>query len=297
MRSADVARLAALALIWSASFVLLRVLSPALGPVWVATLRLLIGGAALAAWLAWRGGRADFRTHWRAYAFVGVVNCALPFALFAWAALHLPASYLVILNATTPLVAAVLAAVFLRERLHAAKMAGLVVGLAGVALVTRAVPIAGDAAFAQAVAAALAAAACYAVAGVWLKRHGAGLSPPALGTWSQLVAGVALLPVAIPSTVHGPVDVVVLADLLVLGLVCSGVAYLLYYRLIRDVGPTRALTVTFLMPAFGMLWGALLLAETITPGMLAGMALVVAGTAAVLRAPDARAARGRRVPA
>ena len=289
LRRADVARLVLLALIWSGSFALLRVLSPALGPAWVATLRLLVGGGALAGWLAWSGAGADLRRRWRTYAFVGAVNCALPFALFAWAALHLPASYLVILNATTPLMAAVLAVPFLRERLDAFKVAGLVAGIGGVALVTRAVPLAADPLLAYAVAAGLGAALCYAAAGIWLKRHATGVSPPALGAWSQLFAGAALLPFAAPSTVHGPVDARVIVDLLVLGLVCSGVAYLLYYRLVRDVGPTRALTVTFLMPAFGMLWGWMLLGETITPGMLGGAALVLAGTSAVLhRRPERR---------
>lgn len=297
LRREDVARLVTLALIWSGSFALMRVLSPALGPAWVATSRLLLGGAALAAWLAYRGANAGLRTHWRAYAIVGLVNCALPFALFAWAALHLPASYLVILNATTPLLAAALAVPFLRERLGGVKIVGLLAGVAGVVLVTRAVPLAPDPQRACAIVAGLGAACCYASAGIWLKRHATGLSPPALGTWSQLFAAGMLLPFALPSAVPGPLDAVVVVDMLVLALVCSGIAYLLYYRLVRDVGPTRALTVTFLMPAFGMLWGALLLGETITAGMLGGAALVLAGTFTVLRKPRAAAPAVERVAA
>jgi drug/metabolite transporter (DMT)-like permease len=279
----SIVRLVALALIWSGSFVLLRVLAPALGPLWVAAARLLLGGAALGGWLAWRGEGANVRMHWRTYLFVGIVNCAMPFALYAYAALTLPASYLVILNATTPLIAAAIGAALLHERIHATKLAGLLAGVAGVALVTRAVPLSADAGFLLSGAAALAAAACYAVAGVWLRPRAAQVSPAALGAWSQLFAGAVLLPFALPTHVAGPLDAAVAADLLVLGLVCSGVAYLMYYRLIRDHGPTRALTVTFLMPAFGILWGALLLGEPVTPGMLAGVVLVVAGTSAVVR--------------
>ena len=283
MRASDVARLLALAAIWSASFAFIRVLAPPLGPVWTATLRVLVAGIALVGWLAATGFDADVRRHWRAYLLVGLVNSAAPFLLFSWAALTLPASYLVILNAAAPMFTAIVAAAWLGERLSGAKLAGLAIGAAGVALVSRAGPIEPTAAVAGAIAASLAAALCYALAGVWLKRHGAELKPKAIAGWSQLGAGAVLLPVAAATPLPGPVTASVVANLLALALLCSGVAYLLYYRLIRDVGPTRAMTVTFLMPALGMLWGVLFLGETVNATMLAGAALVIGGTAALLR--------------
>ena len=285
MRGPDVARLLALAVIWSASFVFIRVLAPPLGPVWTATLRVLVAGVALVGWFAATGFDADVRRHWRAYLFVGLVNSAAPFLLFSWAALTLPASYLVILNAASPMFTAIAAAAWLGERLSGAKLAGLAVGAAGVALVSRAGPLEPTPAVVAAVAASLAAALCYALAGVWLKRHGAGLKPVAIAGWSQLGAAALLLPVAAATPMPGPVTPAVVANLLALALVCSGAAYLLYYRLIRDIGPTRAMTVTFLMPALGMLWGVLFLGETVNATMLAGAALVIVGTAAVLRPP------------
>ena len=285
MRQADIVRLAALTTIWSLSFVFLRVLVPTLGPVWTAMLRTLIAGVALVLWFAVVRLDADVKRHWCAYLFVGVLNSALPFLLFAYAALHLPASYLVLLNAATPMFGALAAAAWLAEPLTPMKLAGLVTGAAGVALVSRAGPVAPDAAFALAVGASLAAALCYALSGVWLKKRGAGLNPVAVAGWSQLLAGVALVPIAafapVPQSI-GPVDV---ANLLALSLLGSAVAYLLYFRLIADVGPTRAMTVTFLMPALGMVWGVVFLGETITLAMLAGAALIVAGTATVLRPP------------
>jgi drug/metabolite transporter (DMT)-like permease len=283
MRQADIVRLAALTTIWSLSFVFLRVLVPTLGPVWTAMLRTLIAGIALVLWFAVVRLDADVKCHWRAYLFVGVLNSALPFLLFAYAALHLPASYLVLLNAATPMFGALAAAAWLAEPLTPMKLAGLVTGAAGVALVSRAGPVAPDAAFALAVGASLAAALCYALSGVWLKKRGAALKPVAVAGWSQLLAGVVLVPIAafapMPQSI-GPVDVV---NLLALSLLGSAVAYLLYFRLIADVGPTRAMTVTFLMPALGMVWGVVFLGETITLPMLAGAALIVAGTATVLR--------------
>jgi drug/metabolite transporter (DMT)-like permease len=283
MRTADIARLLALAVIWSASFVFIRVLAPVLGPVWVATSRVLIAGVALTAGFVVLRKHVDVARHWRAYLFVGVLNSALPFLLFAFAALTLPASYLVILNTALPLFGAVASAIWLSEPLDAVKLAGLVAGAAGVLFVSRAGPVVPDAAFLIAVAASLGAVLCYALAGVWIKRRGTALPPIAMAGWSQLLGGLALLPVAAMSPVHGPITATIVINVLLLALLGSAVAYMLYFRLIADVGPTRAMTVTFLMPAFGMLWGWLFLDETITLPMLAGTALIVAGTAAVVR--------------
>jgi drug/metabolite transporter (DMT)-like permease len=236
----------------------------------------------------------QLRGHWREYLVIGVVNSALPFLLYSFAALHIPASYSVILNCAAPLFAAVLASVFLDERVTAAKLAGLAAGAFGVALVSRAGPVAPDFWFAVAVAACLTGALCYAVAGVYMKRRAAGTRPLAVAAWSQVFAGLVLLPLVPFAPVRGELTASVLGNVLALALLCSAIAYLLYYRLIADVGPTRAVAVTLLMPAFGMLWGALFLDETITLSMIAGCALIVGGTAAVLRpAPARRSGPGR----
>jgi drug/metabolite transporter (DMT)-like permease len=288
MRTADIVRLLALAMIWSASFVFIRVLAPVLGPVWVATARLLLGGGVLAlAFIAMRR-HVDVRQHWRAYLFIGVVNSSLPFLLFAYAALTLPASYLVILNAVLPLFGAVASAVALDESLTPRQMAALTAGVAGVLLVSQAGPVVPDSSFALAICASLAAVSCYAVAGVWLKRRGAALQSIAVAGWSQLLGGFALLPIAAFVPVHGDITSTIVIDVLLLALVCSALAYLLYFRLIVDIGPTRAMTVTFLMPAFGVLWGRFFLDETVTLPMLAGAALIVGGTMGVLRPHRAR---------
>ena len=283
MRPSDLARLFALAAIWSLSFVFLRVLVPQLGPLWTATLRVLIAGIALALWLRVIHVDAEMRRHWRAYLFLGVLNFAVPFVLFAYAAQRLPASYLVILNASAPMFAAVASAVWLADRLTRAKVVGLAVGAAGVALVSRAGPVVPDTAVALAVAAGLGASLFYALSGVWLKRQRLALPSMAIAAWGQVFAALTLLPVAAFAPVPQPPPFSAIANLLLLALVCSAVAYVLYFRLIADVGPTRAMTVTFIMPALGLLWGALFLDEAVTPVMVTGVALIVVGTAAVLR--------------
>ncbi len=290
MRAQDIVRLTLLAAIWGGSFIFLRVLSPVLGPVLTATSRVLIAGAALVLYFRVTGVPAELRTQGRHYVVIGLVNSALPFLLFAFAALHLPASYSVILNASTPLFAALLSALFLAERLSGAKIAGLVAGAAGVALVARAGPVEPDAMFFASIAACLGAALCYAASSVYLKKYAGRATPKAIAGWSQLAAGVAMLPLVPFAPLRGEITPAVAANVLGLALLCSAVAYLLYYRLIADVGPTRALTVAFLMPMFGMAWGALLLDETITWPMIAGCALVVGGTFTVV-APRAATPR------
>ena len=288
MRGEDAARLTLLAAIWGGSFIFMRVLAPVLGPVITATARVSIAGIALIAWFWVTGFDADLRGQWRHFVVIGVLNSAIPFVLFSFAALHIPASYSVILNSGTPLFAALLSALFLAERLTLAKIGGLVAGAAGVALVSKAGPVVPDALFGASIAACLGAALLYAASSVYMKKYAAGAKPMAIAGWSQVAAGIVLLPLVPFAPVRGEITPVVVANVLGLALLCSAVAYLLYYRLIADIGPTRALTVAFLMPLFGMTWGALLLGETITWPMIAGCALIVGGTFAVVR-PSERA--------
>jgi drug/metabolite transporter (DMT)-like permease len=283
MRASDVARLVALAAIWGASFIFMRTLAPVLGPVLTADSRVLIAGVALLVYFRIIGFDADWRRYWRQFLVVGVMNSALPFLLFAFAAVHLPASYSAILNAAAPLFAVLLSALWLDERLTVIRLAGLAAGIAGVALVTGAGPVAPDAMFGWATAACLAASLCYALAGIYIKRHVAGAKPMAIAGWSQLFAGGVLLPLTLVAPARGPVTGMVVGNVLALALLCSAIAYLLYYRLIADLGPARAMSVTFLIPMFGMLWAALFLDETITLAMLAGCALIVGGTLLVVR--------------
>ena len=288
MRQSDVGRLLALAASWGASFIFIRVLAPVLGPVLTVTTRVLIGGAVLVGYCRVIGFDTGLSRHWRQYVVIGVTNSTLPFMLFAFAALHLPASYSVILNSTSPLFTALLAVPLLGERLTRAKIAGLAAGAAGVVLVSRAGPVVPDLWFGAAVAACLGATLCYAASSIYMKKHAAGAKPLAIAAWSQIFAGLALLPLVPFAPPAGPITPLIAANVLGLALVCSSIAYVLYYRLIADIGPTRALTVAFVMPAFGMLWGALFLDETITLPMIAGCALIIGGTGAVLR-PGRRA--------
>jgi drug/metabolite transporter (DMT)-like permease len=213
---------------------------------------------------------------------IGAVNSAVPFFLFSFAALYIPASLSVILNSTAPFFAALFSALWLGERLTMIKTSGLIIGAVGVALVVGLGPVTTTPMYFWAVGGCAFAAVCYGFAATYIKRHGNGAKPMGIAGGAQMVAALLLAP-AIPfAPVRGEVTVTVAVEVVVFALLCSAVAYLLYYRLIVDVGPTKALTVTFLMPVFGMLWGATILDERITAAMIGGVALIILGTCLVL---------------
>jgi drug/metabolite transporter (DMT)-like permease len=282
MRPADTARLVALAAIWGASFLFTRITAPALGPVLTAEGRTLIAGIALAAYFGITGYDPQWRRWGRQYVIVGILTSGLPFLLWAYAALTLTAGLMSVLNATSPMWGAVWSALLLRERLDARRVVGLIVGVAGVALVTTPEP--GNVLPYGPILAALTAAFCYGLAGAYMKRWASGVPSRGMAVGTQLVAGLLLIPFIALAPPAGAPGMPIVASMLALGLVCGAVAYLLYFRLVADIGATGALTVTYLIPVFGVLWGALFLGEVLTLPMLFGGVLVILGTVLVLKA-------------
>jgi drug/metabolite transporter (DMT)-like permease len=283
MKTADYLRLIALAAIWGASFIFTRVVAPSLGAIWTAELRVLLGGAALLAWFRLAGFDAGLKRHWRYYLAVGTVNSAIPFALYAYAAIHLPASLLAIVNATSPMFGMLFGALAGTERVTLKKLAGLALGAAGVALVAQpGGPQAGSAFYAP-IAAALGACAGYGLTGVLVRRWGRGVPSRGLAAGQQIAAAAVLAPLLLAVPLPAPPSALVAGNVLAVALLASAVAFLIYFRLIADVGATRALTVTFLIPVFGVLWGRLFLGEALPAGMLGGGVLIVGGTILVTR--------------
>jgi drug/metabolite transporter (DMT)-like permease len=283
MRAADFVRLLALAAIWGAAFIFVRVAAPVLGPAWTPEIRVLLGGLALLAWFGLAGIERGLWRHWRAYLVVGSVNIALPFALFSFAAMHAPASLLSIVNSISPVFGLAWSAAFRDERITARKAAGMLLGIAGVALVARPGGAPADPHLDWAIAAVLGACCAYGVTGVLVKRFARDVSPRSMAAGNQIAAALVLLPLLPLLPALGTPSPLVIANLLALGLLASGVAFLLYYRLMADIGMTRALTVTYLIPPFGVLWGWLFLGETLPAAALAGGALILAGTLLVTR--------------
>jgi drug/metabolite transporter (DMT)-like permease len=218
---------------------------------------------------------------------VGILNSAAPFCLFAYAELTLSAGATSVINATTPLWGALVAYLWLRDRLTTVRALGMAIGFAGVLVLVwnQIAPAHGGAAAALpvqgllAAAAALAASAFYGVAGNFAKRYLMNVDALTNAAGSMLGATLALAPVAILTWPAAPVSAHAWGAVLALGVGCTGVAYFIYFHLVAVAGPARAMTVTFVIPPFGILWGALFLDEHVSLTMIAGCAIVLAGTA------------------
>lgn len=257
----------------------MRVASPALGPLALIEARVLLAGLALLAWASLRGGPPALGASRRAYLLLGTLNAAVPFVLFATAALVLPASLLSTLNATTPLFGALIAALWFAEPLSGRKLGGLLLGLVGVALLMGLGPVPLTAATALGTGACLLAALLYGVGALYTRQRFSGATPLALATYSNLAAALVLLP-AMPFVLPGAwPSAGVVACVLGLAVASTAIAYLIYFWLLASIGAVRTLTVTYLVPVFGILWGWAFLAEPIGPGMLAGFALVLVSVA------------------
>jgi len=279
MNRRDLADLILLAALWGASFLFTRMAVPAFGAFALAELRVAIAALMLVPLLALRGSIAELRSRPALFALLGAVNTAIPFALFAWAVLSITAGLASILNATASLFAALVAWIWLRERMAPLQWFGLGIGFAGVLWLTGVRAGFDGESSRWAVLASLAATFSYGVSGSVAKRFFSGVRPLAVAAGSQTAAALLLLPFAIAAWPASNPQASAWGAAIALGVLCTGVAYILYFRLIARVGPATAMTVTFMIPAFAMLWGGLFLGEVVSWEMLAGCAVILAGTA------------------
>jgi drug/metabolite transporter (DMT)-like permease len=279
MRRSDVLDLVLLAALWGGSFLFMRIAVPEFGALAMVEVRTTTAALFLLALLYHRGKAREMTGAWRGIAFVGFVTSAIPFILFAYSMLALTAGFGAILNATSPLFGAVIAFLWLRERLPLMRVIGLAIGFGGVALLVLGKPSFAAGGEGWAIACALLASLSYGIGPSFTKRNLAGISPLSIATGSQVAAAIFVLPLAIVAWPENRPSLAAWSAAAALGVLCTGIAYILYFRLIANVGPTRAISVTFLIPAFGMFWGAVFLSEPVTLGMLAGCAVILFGTA------------------
>ena len=273
-------RLLALSALWGASFLFMRLGAPVLGP----TLLIFLRVASAALFLAIVGAALrkplDARRHALHYLVLGLFNSALPFLLFAFAARTLSASLLSILNATAPIWGAVIGAVWTRSAVAPKALLGLALGVAGVALLVGFHPSSLRDGAPAAIALALGATFSYGVATNYAKSA-KKVDPYANAHGSMWAAAVLLAPAVPFAPAPGTATPAIWLAVLALGIACSGIAYLLYFRLVADLGAASALTVTFLIPVFGVLWGHLFLGEPLGWNMALGALVVIVGTALV----------------
>lgn len=275
MRLRDFAALLVLGALWGGSFLFIRVAVPALGPFVLVELRVVLAAVALAVYAVAASRVPQIRSRWRSFLALGFLNAAVPFSLISTAEIHLTASLAAILNSTTVLFTAIVAALWMGDALTARKIIGIVLGIVGVAVLVGWDPTPLNGVVLLSVAAMLGASLSYALGATYAKRSFSGIPPLGMAIGQQTgAAAFLLLPAAVTVPEAAPSGAVILC-VLGLALLSTAVAYLIYFRLIETVGPTNTLTVTLLVPVFGLLFGVLLLDEPFELGTLAGLGIIL----------------------
>jgi drug/metabolite transporter (DMT)-like permease len=287
MKTREATDLILLAALWGASFLFMRVAVPEFGPVPLVALRVAVAALVLLPLVVWRGELAQLRTHGTRLALLGGLNSALPFVLLSYATLTVTAGFAAILNATTPLWTAVIGALWLRDRITPTQWVGLALGFVGVSVLVWGKaglsPGSQEWAVTLAVLAALLATACYGLAAHVSRRLGDTITPLPMAAGSQVGSTLLLAPLAFVFWPAVAPSAAAWGSVFVLGIGCTALAYLLYFRLITRIGAVRASAVAFLIPAFASLWGLAFLHEPITLQMLLGGAVILLGTALSLK--------------
>jgi drug/metabolite transporter (DMT)-like permease len=299
MSAGDLVKLVFLASVWGGSFIFLRVAVPEIGPLMTSIIRVSLAATVLIGYAYSTGVEMHWRRNLKPYAIVGLFAAAVPFSCFSFAALHLPAAYSAVLNATAPLFGAVFSVLWLDDRLTVSKLAGLILGVIGVAILVGAGSFALNAMTLLAACACLLAAASYALSSIVVKKivrrsdlH-AGVHPIAIAAGSLAFGSVMLaplIPYSIPPVMPSLVALLCVAALATLS---SGMAQAMFIPLIVKIGPTRAMSVSFLIPLFSMVWGYLFLSEAVKASTLLGSIVVLAAMGLILSSSRPEALDGR----
>lgn len=275
MSPKQIGALVLLSAIWGASFIFIRVAVEPFGPTFMMLIRISLAALILYGYAKLSGVTLEIREHWRKFIVLGAFSSAIPFTLIGWAELTITGSMAAILNSTAPLFTTFVAAFWLGERLTVFKIFGAMMGIIGVVFIVGGSPITLDSMFVLATLASLGAALCYAIGGVFAKRAFDGVSNMSLSTGQLMGATLVLAPVSIFNVPTHDLPTDAILALLALAVFATALAYRLYYYLIISAGPTKALTVTLLVPVFGVIWGAILLDEPISSGMIIGLVLIL----------------------
>ena len=290
----DLLSLLILAGIWGGSFIFMRVAAPEFGIYGLVALRTLLATAVLLPLLLLRGSIKDVRNHWFAIALVGLANTAVPFVLFNYSSLHLEAGVNAILNATAPMFGAVVAWLWLGDKLTKMSVAGLLLGFAGVTVISQQKLGEGEISILP-ILTALLATTGYGIAACMMKKWLQGVKPLVVATGSQAMASIMLAPFALATLPSVMPSANAWLNAVALAVVGTGIAYILYFKLIADIGPSKAITVAYLVPLFGIIWGVLFLHEHLSVQTIAGGLMILCGVALTtgvfkLKRPAAKAA-------
>lgn len=266
-----------LAALWGASFLFMRIAVPEFGAIPLITMRVGIAAVFLIAVIVVRGQTHELKGKAMPLTLLGLINSAVPFSLFAYSTLFITAGFAAVLNSTAPLFGALIAFIWFRERLPYARVLGLVIGFTGVLVL-----LSGKVSFSfggggLAALGCLVATCLYGIAANYTKHALTGVRPLVTATGSMIAATLMMLPFAAMLWPEQHISVKAWFSVIALGVFCTAIAYLLFFRLLAQIGPTKTIAVTYMIPLFGITWGALFLSESITMPMVFGGTIILAG--------------------
>ncbi len=282
MSTKNFIKLILLSAIWGSSFIFMRIVAPAIGPISTSFSRLFIAGIFFIVYFKLTTTETKLKDNIIIIAMIALINTALPFTFYSIAALYIPAGISSIINSMAPMFGMLFTILLLKEKPSLRGLMGIVMGIIGVALITGGGAITLSFNSFYGIFASLLGAMCYGLASVIIKKHAAHVPAMTLAGYSPLIASIYLIPLLPFQNTDIKINFTVALSVLTLALLCSALAYLIYYNLVAEIGPTKTLTVTFLMPIFSIIWGILILKETAHPMTLVGMIIVLLGTRLVL---------------
>ena len=280
-----------LAMVWGASYMFMRIATPEFGAIALIEIRVLVASLFLLPIWIFREGKSStqqVKQFWWPIFVIGTLNSAVPFVLFAYSTLSITGGFASILNSTAPIWAALVAWLWLKKKLNFNGILGLLLGLIGVAILVSGSLSFDNSAAMIGIIAAVSASLLYGISANYTTEKLSKVSPLTISTFSQIGAMLVLLPLAIYFFPTEEISSESWLAVLALGVFCTGFAYTMYFRLIANVGSTKAITVTFLIPIFGTMWGALFLDEEVTQEMIVGTLIILLGTALVTGILSAR---------
>lgn len=277
MRLKELSYLFILAALWGASFLFVRIASPALGPFITIELRVFIAASVLILYAWIKGKKLDVMQRWKEYLFLGAVNAGIPFTFIAVASLNLPSSVASIINATSPVFGGIIAWLVLKEEFSLKRIIGMIISFTGVIILMGWSTLPKDIIIYLSAGASITASFFYGIGIVYIKKRFQGSDFLSMSIGQQLGASLVVLPTVFIPFNNKYIDLKVILSIVGLSVFCTALAYFFYFYLIENVGPTKAITVTFLIPFFGVLWGAIFLNEVVTFGMTAALITIITG--------------------
>jgi len=277
MNKTQAALLVLISAIWGGSFIFMRVLSPIYGPVYTSSLRLLSASFFLYSYYLIKHIKVEWKSNIKWFLIIGLLNSAIPFTLYAFAALYLPANLSVILNSTSPMFGLLFGVLIIHEKITGKKIMGLVLGTLGVIIITSVTFDEIDIYVILSIGACVLAASLYGLSGALIKKYASNIPSNQLVLGSMFLGGLVLLPFGLLSPITGTITIISILMMITFGVIGTAVTYLIYFALIRDLGPVKALMTTYVMPVFGIVWSILFLRETLRLESILGLIIILSG--------------------